>query len=118
MTPVLAALVASRTAVEEAAELLIYARPTTLERCAVVLERSCVTLASSRDSWRGARGDPALVAEARRLHAAVRHAGRLLRNARDYYARWNLILGAMMGGYTSRGDPAAVVRPSRVSLTG
>ncbi len=44
------------------------------------------------------------------LRAELRHAGRLLESAADFYRGWERILGAMSGGYTADGEPAPVAR--------
>ena len=111
-------LSAARSQVERACGLLVSSSPEFLDGCPGLLERACSVMAESRPWLSGARGDPDALEEARRLQIAVRHAARLLENAGEYHAKWNRILGAMTGGYTTRGDPAPVIRPGRVCLTG
>lgn len=111
-------LAAARSEVERACRLMIFASPEFLDGCPGLLERACAVIAEFRPWLSGVRGDPGVLAEAYRLRFAVRHASRLLENAREYHAKWNRILGSMTGGYTSYGDPAPFLRPGRVCLTG
>lgn len=107
-----------------ACALLVSPSGENLERCAGILEEAT---AGFLTEIRGACGpgasgverqDPALVALAHELRAEVRVAGRLLDQARDYYAGWNQLLGCLSGGYTARGEAAPVARSGRVWLTG
>jgi len=120
MTPanVVEGLSAARFQVERVCGLLVASSPEYLDGCPGLLERACSVIAEFRPWLCGVRSDPEALAEAYRLQFAVRHAARLLESAREYHAKWNRILGAMTGGYTPRGDPAPVIRPGRVCLTG
>jgi len=111
-------LAAARFQVERVCGLLVAASPEFLDGCPGPLERACSVIAEFRPWLSEVQGDPDALAEAYRLQFAVRHAARLLESAWQYHAKWNRILGAMTGGYTRRGDPAPVIRPARVCLTG
>ena len=111
-------LSAARSQVERVCGLFVSSSPELLDGCPGLLERACSAIAELRPRLSELRGDPGALVEAYRLQFAVRHAARLLQNAGEYHAQWNRILGAMTGGYTPHGDPAPVVRPGRVCLTG
>jgi hypothetical protein len=42
----------------------------------------------------------------------------LLQNAGDFHQNWSHLRGAMTGGYTRSGDPAAVLHGHRISVHG
>jgi len=109
---------AVRSEVERACDLLVSPSAEALDRCAGVLESACSDLEACRPWVRGAQGNPEAVAEAHRLHQAVRRAAHLLLIARDYYAKWSHAWAALTSGYTPSGEAPAPVLPGLVCLTG
>jgi hypothetical protein len=111
-------LLAVRSEVERACGLLVSPSAEALDRCAGVLESACSDLETCRSWVRGAQGNPEALAEARRLHEAVRRASHLLEIARDYYAKWSRAFAALTNGYTPDGVTPALVCRGLVCLTG
>jgi hypothetical protein len=102
----------------EAADLLRSPRPAPLDRCAAVLKAAAHELAGCPAAL-GRAGDSAeALAEARGIQAVLRRARHLLESAAAFHRQWNGILGAMVGGYTSRGEAAPVTRPRLRSFEG
>jgi hypothetical protein len=109
-------LVIARSEVHRACDLLIASTPEALQDSQTALERAVAALQEFR---RGAAA-PASGATslARALRAEVFRAGRLLESLASFYQGWNRILGAMSGGYTASGAPAAVSRQGRICCRG
>jgi hypothetical protein len=108
-------LLATRTDVDRACELLESPSPETLDRCSIVLEKAGCQLAEWQPQIRSGGGEPAALAEAGRLRASVRRAGRLLEAALNFHLNWSRLRDALCGGYTRSGEPAAVPRGNRIS---
>jgi len=108
-------LVATRSDVDRACELLVSPSPGSLDRCSRVLEAAIHRLAESQPQ---SGAPPAVLGEAYRLRAAVRRAASLLEGANGFHLNWSHLRDAMTGGYTGRGDPAPVPRGSRISIRG
>jgi len=101
---------------EEVCATLLRPSPAALDECAERCQRAAAELAACLPRIQSARGRPEAVAAAQRLAAAVRSARRLLESAASYHRRWQAMLGAMSGGYTSDGDPAPLIRTERLIL--
>jgi hypothetical protein len=120
-------LVAARSDVEQACELLVTSSAASLDRCSRVLEAAGQRLRQSQPQL-GATGnattnsggirDTTVLAEAYRLQAAVRRAASLLEGASGFHLNWSRLRDAMTGGYTVCGDPAPIPRGSRISIRG
>ena len=109
---------AVRSDVERACGLLVSPSAAALDRCAGVLESAYLDLEACGPWVRLAQGNAEALAEARRLHQAVRRTSHLLETARDYYAKWSPAWAALTNGYTPRGEAPAPVRRGLVCLTG
>lgn len=110
-------LAAIRQAVEHAGALLADASPPSLDRSTETLDQAARKLVEVIPKLH-AGGGPAARAEAARLHMAVHHTGGLLQGAAEFFTGWNRRLGALMGGYTARGDAAPVPRLGHLSIRG
>lgn len=107
---------AARAEVDRACALLVSPSPEVLDRCSRTLETAGSRLAECRPLLREGTGNPAALQEARRLQAAVRHAGRLLEGAASFHLHWSRWLGAMCAGYTQGGHAAPAPHGNRVSI--
>ena len=106
-------LAIARSEVHRACGLLIAPTPEALKNCEDALARAVSAMQTGIDG-----GEPATQATARSLGVAVARAGRLLGNLAAFYHGWERILGAMSGGYTADGAPAAVSRQGRLCCRG
>jgi hypothetical protein len=111
-------LSAARLEVKRARDLLEAPSPGSLEASSSALERAVSGLNSCRRGMRPGLTDADLIAKVRQLRTELRHAGRLLESAADFYRGWERILGVMSGGYTAGGEPARVARTGRVHCEG
>jgi hypothetical protein len=111
-------LAAARDEVELACRSLVLASPEALASSEKALERAAAVLRQGRNTrdWTS-NGESARI-EASRVQASIRHAGCLLRSASRYHAGWLRILSAMTGGYSPRGEAAAMPGLRRISLLG
>src|SRR5262245_34258577 len=101
---------------EEVCKALLRPSPEALDECTERCQRAAAELAACVHGMHSTRGRPEALAAAQRLAVAVRSARRLLENAAAYHGRWQAILGAMSGGYTSAGRPAPVIHGERLIL--
>lgn len=116
---VLERVATARRQVTQACHWLLAPSPDALGKCSEALGEAAAHLADCRDWARAQEGGPhkaAALEQVSLLRRDVLRAGGLLRSAFEYHARWNQVLGAMSGGYTSGGEAAAIARPARVSL--
>jgi len=111
-------LAAVRLEVEGACQALAMLSPDALHRCEDALQRAEKALRDGRVFWDWKSAGESARMEASRLQAAVRRAGRLLSSACRYHKGWLQILGAMAGGYTTRGDAVPLPGMRRISLEG
>jgi hypothetical protein len=109
---------AIRSEVEGACGLLASPSAEALDRSVGVLETACSDLETCRSWMREAQGNPEALAEAHRLHEAVRRASHLLQTARDYHAKWSQAWAMLTSGYTPSGETPVTVRQGLVCLTG
>jgi hypothetical protein len=98
-----------------ACHMLLSPTPDVLDQCSLLLETATKNLAACRPV---PDDKPVALSEARQLHAAVRHATLLLDAAMAFHDAWARRLGAISGGYTARGEPAAVDRGFRLVVQG
>ncbi len=103
-------LSAARSEVKRACRLLESPSPESLAASSSALERAVSGLNDCRRGIRRGAIGPDVRTMASQLRAELRHAGRLLESAADFYRGWERILGAMSGGYTADGEPAPVAR--------
>jgi hypothetical protein len=101
--------------VRRTCEMLLSPTPEILDQCSVLLETTSRDLAGCRLQR---DGGAAALPEALQLRAAVRHARVLLDQALSFHQGWTRRLGAITGGYTATGEPAAVNRGSRLAVRG
>ncbi len=99
-------------------QILLSPSPAALDRCAPLLETAVAEVSACLHELRRSKGTQDEVDEAQRLRLAVRHAKRLLEGAAEFHQNWIRRLGALSGGYTGSGEPAAVERGSRMQLEG
>jgi len=111
-------LVAARSEVKRACDLLVAASPEAWERCEGTLQRAVSELADFRSNYAVAPASVDARSTAYGLRAEVLRAARLLQSLADFYRGWERILGAMSAGYTATGDPAAVARRGRLYCRG
>jgi hypothetical protein len=111
-------LSAARSEVKRACHLLEAPSPASLEASSSALERAVSGLNDCRRGIRPGVPDADVRAKIRQLRAELRHAGRLLESAADFYRGWERILGAMSGGYTAGGEPAPVSRTGKLYCQG
>jgi len=111
-------LLAARSEVKRAGDLLTVATPDALESCRNALERAVGELAEFRLQWREQPAGPGARSMARAVRAEVWRSARLLESLAGFYRGWERILGTMSGGYTARGDPAPVARIGRLCCRG
>ncbi|MGA3213654.1 MAG: hypothetical protein ABSD20_20305 [Terriglobales bacterium] len=111
-------LAAVRVEVEGACQSLVMASPEALTRCEGALQRAATALRQGHAAWDWKSAGKAARIEAAQLQVAIRRAGRLLSNTSRYHAGWLRVLSAMTGGYSARGEAAAMPGMRRISLEG
>jgi len=116
--PAAGMLVAARSEVRRACDLLIAANPEALNRCRETLERAVSELSNFQTQCRELPAGSGARSMACALRTEVLSARRLLLSLADFYAGWERILGTMSGGYTASGDPAPVARLGRLCCRG
>src|ERR1017187_2381756 len=116
--PVAERLVAARSEVRQACDLLIDPTPEALNSCQDALERAISQLADFRSQCRDRPAGSGARSVACTLRTEVRRAARLLQSLARFYSGWERILGAMSGGYPASGDPAPVARTGRLCCRG
>ena len=109
-------LMAARSDVKRACDLLVAPTPQALADCQQALEKATDTLRQ----WhaRGEGADRTGRHIACDLRAEVRRAGHLLEGLATFYTGWERILGALSGGYTASGNPAPLERDGRLCFRG
>jgi uncharacterized membrane protein YccC len=111
-------LAAARLEIDRAGGLLTAPSPEALDRCSAVLEAAGRQLTEWQPKLAAESGNPEALAEAWRLRRSFRRTERLLQSAGDFHQNWSHLRGAMTGGYTRSGDPAAVLHGHRISVHG
>ena len=111
-------LVAARSDVKRACDLLVAASPEALDGCQDALQQAVSELIDFRSKRHEIRSDPSARSTACGLRAEVLRAARLLQSLSSFYHGWNKILGSMSAGYTANGDPAPVTRHGRLCCRG
>jgi hypothetical protein len=111
-------LVAARSEVNRACNLLIAPTPEALHSCQDALERAVSELTEFRSGCRQVPAGSGARSMACALRDEILRASRLLQSLAVFYRGWERILGAMSGGYTSAGDPAPVARVGRLCCRG
>lgn len=111
-------LVAARSEVNRACDLLIAPTPEALSSCQDALTRAVSELTGFRSSGQEVPAGSDVKSMACDLRAEILRASRLLQSLAGFYRGWERILGAMSGGYTSGGDPAPVARIGRLCCRG
>lgn len=92
--------------------------PERLDACSSALESATARLAALQQDLATLAPDPAVLAAAWRLHAAIRRAGALLDGAAVYHARWRQIVSVRLAGYGADGRAAEPAAHGRLCLTG
>jgi hypothetical protein len=105
----------ARLNVRHACEMLLCPTPEVLDQCSLLLETTARDLAASRSE---PDRNKYTLQEARKLHAAVRHARVLLDSAFVFREAWSRRLGAITAGYTAGGEPARMDRGFRLAVRG
>ncbi len=105
----------ARAEVAQAIEVLLSPTPQALDRCALLLQTAIKNVTASACVSGETEG---ALEEARQLQRAVRRARMLLDAAFEFHRQWNRRLGALSGGYTPEGEPAAVNPGFRMVLRG
>ncbi len=105
----------ARAEVTQAVEALLSPTPQALDRCALLLQAAIKNVTASPSVSGETQG---ALEEARQLQRAVRRARMLLDAAFEFHRQWNRRLGALSGGYTPEGEPAAVKPGFRLVLRG
>jgi len=95
--------------------MLLSPTPEVLDQCSLLLDAATKDLADCRPET---DDKPGALQEARQLHAAVRHARRLLDSALAFHEAWARRFGAISAGYTARGEPGVVDRGFRLVAQG
>jgi len=111
-------LLAARSEVRRACDLLIAPTPEALNGCQDALERAISQLADLRPQCRDLPAGAGARSTACALRTEVQRAARLLQSLARFYNGWERILGTMSGGYTASGDPAPVARIGRLCCRG
>jgi hypothetical protein len=109
-------LAATRAQLDSASEQLLSPTADAVDRCSALLESACSRLTDCRAEVAAAQGDPAALEEAWKVRRSFLRATKLLESAARFHENWVAIRGAMTGGYTNRGEPAAIQHPGRVFL--
>ena len=109
-------LAIARSEVRRACDLLVASTPEALQDSQNALADALAALQEFRRSQPPLNSAAAPLAKA--LRTEVIRAGRLLQNLAGFYQGWERILGAMSGGYTASGAPAAVSRQGRLCCRG
>lgn len=109
-------LAASRAQLDTVCDLLRAPSPEIVEQCSRLLEAAGDQISASRPDLADAAGDPGALEEAWRLRRSFQRAAKLLDSAARFHENWLSIRGAMTGGYTNRGAPAAVQHTNRLCL--
>ena len=116
-------LAAARAAVERASQFLLSPTPEQMDGCARQLETAISEITEFHNTvtltepGSGAPRQDA-IGQARLLKRSIVRAARLLESAALYHANWIRCLGALSGGYTPQGQPAAVERHVRLLARG
>ena len=108
-------LATAHAELKRACDLLVEASPQALESCQAALESAVSQLGEFQRQRVASSPEHST---ARRVHAEVVRASRLLDNLSGYFRGWERVLGAMSAGYTAAGDPAPVARQGRLSCRG
>jgi hypothetical protein len=122
-------LAAARSRLDSASQFLMAPSSGALENCREALEQAISQLTPPRASALSEDREPGvsagdgssrtdLLASAYQLRTRLGHAKQLLDSAARFYSGWERILGAMSGGYTSSGEPAAAQRPGKLCWRG
>ena len=111
-------LVAARSEVKRACDLLVAPSPQALDTCQTALQRAVVELTNLPSHGAELLADAGARSAAHGLRAEVLRAARLLGSLSSFYQGWERILGALSAGYTANGDPAPVARPGRLCCRG
>jgi hypothetical protein len=111
-------LATAQSEVHRACEQLIASTPEAINNCQEALERAVAILQEFRADIGEYPQGPNARAFSLTLKSDVFRARRLIENLARFYRGWERILGAMSGGYTSSGAPAAVDRQGRFCCQG
>lgn len=98
--------------IDRVCQMLLDPTAEQLDNSSAVLEGIVAEMTACRDAIRAAGPLPDVREQARRLAQSVRQVRLLLESAARFHAEWIRYLGAVCVGYTERGEPGAVARPS------
>ncbi|MCC6858101.1 MAG: hypothetical protein IT158_06060 [Bryobacterales bacterium] len=109
-----------RGGIQRVVELLGSPTPEAVEQCASHLETAVELVAElqARLHGPGLESPAALRAELAELRADLSRADRLLAQAFEFRTGWNRVLRAMLGGYSSQGEPAVLPVSGRWAVKG
>ena len=112
-------LAAARAEIDRVCQLLVSPTAEQLDRCAERLAGAIREVTVYRESGPTSIEFQAEdLQQARALETSLRRASRLLEAAAAFHENWWRCVGALCGGYTDRGAPAAVDRGCRILARG
>jgi len=111
-------LMSARQQLDLASDLLTKPSPEALDRCSSLLEATGRQLAECQPTFAQQAGNAVALEEAWRLRRSFVRTSRLLQSAGDFHRNWLQLRGAITGGYTETGEPAALMHVNRISLQG
>lgn len=111
-------LIATRSEVSRACDLLIASSPETLDACQNALQSAVTELIEFKAQVKTGPDDAGVRAIAQGVRAEVLRAARLLESLAAFYHGWERILGALTAGYTASGNPAPITRQGRLCFRG
>lgn len=104
--------------IDRVCQMLLDPTAERLDKSGALLETIVGELTACRDAIRAAGPLPGAREQVRLLARSVRRVRVLLESAACFHAGWIGCLGALCAGYTERGEPGAVARPSHLWTEG
>lgn len=111
-------LAAAGAEIDRACRLLLEPTLTRLDESGAILQAVVPEVTACRDESRDSYPNPAIRDQARRVAQSLRRARLLLESAARFHTEWIRCLGALSAGYTERGEPGAVARPTHLWAQG
>ena len=105
-----------RMQLDRACERFTSPSPDALEASSGELESAVRSLAECQPQLGAHAGNASALEEAWRVRRSLLHARKLLHGAATFHGNWMRIRGAMVGGYTSQGEPGSLLHAGRISL--
>jgi hypothetical protein len=107
---------AARAHLDAVCRLLTSPTAEALDSCSALMEAVGELLMDGHARIAEAQRDPAALEAAWSVRRAFLRAVKLLEGAAAFHTGWVAIRGSITGGYTSRGEPAQVLHPGRISI--